>query len=76
MLSIRRIRKGDSRYEVIDIRDSNHTKIAVIDGLKAAACVLRFLKGSHLQPMEYQLAINVMEEIDSRERMDDDAGSG
>ena len=74
MLSIRRIRKGESRYEVIDIRDSNHTKIAIIDGLKAAACVLRFLKGSHLQPNEYQLAIDVMAEIDAREGGAESAG--
>ena len=71
MLSIRRIRE---EYEVMEIGDRDRTMIAVIDGLKAAACVLRFLKGSHLQPSEYQLAINVMAEIDARERMNENAG--
>lgn len=67
MLSIKRVKEGDPNFEVMETGDRNHTKIAVIYGLKAAACVLRFLKGSHLQPNEYQLAIDVMAEIDARE---------
>lgn len=74
MLSIRRVKEGDHKYEVMEIGDRNHTMIAVIDGLKAAACVLRFLKGSHLQPKEYQLAIDVMAEIDAREGGAEGAG--
>ncbi len=74
MLSIRRIKEGDHKYEVMEIGDRGHTMIAVIDGLKAAACVLRFLKGSHLQPKEYQLAIDVMAEIDAREGGAESAG--
>lgn len=74
MLSIRRLKEGDHKYEVMEIGDRGHTMIAVIDGLKAAACVLRFLKGSHLQPKEYQLAIDVMAEFDDKERTDGNAG--
>ena len=72
MLSIKK--RPDARYEVIDIGGHSHSMIAVIDGLKPAACVLRFLKGSHLQPEEYQLAVNTMEEIDDMEGGGNDAG--
>lgn len=65
MLSIKN--EGKSRYKLIEIGDHDHVSIAVIDGLKPAACVLRFLKGSLLQPLEYQLAIKTMEEIDKTE---------
>ena len=74
MLSIRKTREGGPGYEVIEIGDRNREMIAVVDGLKPAACVLRFLKGAHLQPQEYQLAVNTMAEIDARERMDENAG--
>lgn len=72
MLSIERISPGDigrkSKYRIISVGDRDHAIIAVIEGLKPAACVLRFLKGSHLQPQEYTLALSVMSEIDAAER--------
>ena len=78
MLSIERLHPGDlgklAKYRIISIGDRDHGVIAVVDGLKPAACVLRFLKGAHLQPQEYQLAMQTMAEIDARERMDENAG--
>ena len=65
MLSIKKASGG--KYQLIEIGDHDHVMIAVIEGLKPAACVLRFLKGSLLQPLEYQLAIKTMEEIDKAE---------
>lgn len=72
MLSMERVR--ESRYRIVEIGGCSHATIAVVEGLKAAGCMLRFLKGAHLQPQEYQLVIDTMEEIDTRERMDGNAG--
>lgn len=74
MLSIRKMREGGPGYEVIDIGDRNRITIAAVEGLKPAACILRFLKGAHLQPQEYQLAVNTMAEIDTREGGAESAG--
>lgn len=74
MLTFRKMREGGPRYEVIDFGERDQAMIAVIEGLRPAACVLRFLRGSHLQPADYALAVNTMAEIDAREGDRSNAG--
>lgn len=74
MLSIRKLRGEESKYEMLDFEDHNRARIAVIDGLKPAACIMRFIKGAHLQPDDYQLAVNTMAEIDARKGENGNAG--
>ena len=76
MLGIERVRKhGKTKYLVIDI-GSERRVIAEMDGLKEAGCMLRFLKGAHLQPPEYQLVIATMTQIDAKEGSVEDAKAG
>ena len=56
-----------SRYMLVESSDRGLSTIAVIEGLRPAACVLRFLRGSHLETADYRLAIKTMAEIDSKE---------
>ena len=73
MLSIERLHPGDigrrAKYTIVSTGERDHAVVAIIDGLRPTACVLRFLKGSHLQPLDYQLAIKTMAEIDEGENV-------
>lgn len=79
MLSIERLKAGDNRrygrYRVINA-DRDCTTVAVVDGLEKAACLLRFLRGAHLQPAEYEYAITTMREIDAEDAARNTAEGG
>ena len=79
MLSIERLNPGEKkrygRYRVINA-DRDSTTVAVVDGLEKAACLLRFLKGSLLQPEEYRLALETMKEIDAEDSARNGAEGG
>lgn len=70
MLTIERYKafndKLDLKKALYAIINDGSSTLAVIEGLRAAACVLRFLKGAHLRQDEYQLALDTMSAIDAK----------
>lgn len=73
MLSIERVPSKNivqiSKFRIVEVDERDNRAIATVEGLTPAACLLRFLKGSHLAPREYQLAVNTMAEIDTRKEV-------
>lgn len=70
MLSIEKLPTGahgeKTRYRIVDIGRDRAT-IAVVEGLERSGCLLRFLKGSRLDPSEYALAVDTMQAIDAED---------
>lgn len=70
MLTIERFKsfsdKQDLKKSLYVLTNDGNGTLAVIEGLRAAACVLRFLKGAHLRQDEYQLALDTMSAIDAK----------
>jgi len=77
MLSLEKItgsRGKPDRYFVVEVGREREL-IAAVDGLERAGCLLRFLKGSRLEPREYQIAVETMRKIDEKRGGGSDDGA-